>query len=165
MGLFQQQLNQPTLSANTLLQALETDTPLSKALFDNRLLSGILLGYGTHNAALYARLAHLETEQAPYCGAFSSSHEEIQEIKKTLCAFDLESDLTPTTDKQPFLNFKSKAKVMLPAFWHDPKDPETAALKTTYQKTTPTLEALLQKPDFLKQVLSTLSNTPFQAIG
>jgi hypothetical protein len=138
LALFQQRLGE-NVSAECLLVQIEEKNVLFDVLKEDELLWGVLLGYGLHNAQLYAkRESIIEGKMERPTAGFATIKEELESIHNTLRAFSHEYfvDLIP-----------------LPKFLCDPHHEETCRLKKKYAELQMRICDIYQSADFLSQVL------------
>jgi len=126
-AIFDRELGKKVQGEELLVEFAEGKTPLWK----NELLLGILLGYGEHNARLFAKRAKIEGLSLLFGDIFPNEYRMI--------------------DKH--LNFFEEGKVTFVADLHHP---ETAVLKKKYQKSTQKIAENYALRDFLGVTLQKL---------
>ncbi|MGE0198885.1 MAG: hypothetical protein AB7S94_09040 [Simkaniaceae bacterium] len=136
LPLFQYVLGPNTTPENLFDEYMQTKVSIGKLLKEDRVLIGMILGFGTQNALMGSRLENLEEQQASEQSlGFSSLEEEHLKLKK-------EAKLSTTF---------SQAKIPLfLAFDNN----ETESLVTNYAKTSQKIEKLLTSENFLTEVLT-----------
>jgi hypothetical protein len=142
--IFTQRLAQPVTGKALLAEIEANKNVLYEVLHEDELLWGILLGYGLHNAELYARREEINDNKAftPSIG-FSSIEEEIDTIDCTLTGFTHEHhvDLIP-----------------LPLFFCDKNDAETLLLREKYRQIREKIRAIYSSNDFSNLILMRLNS-------
>ena len=145
----------PTLSAESLLNALLTAQDQFYTILKNdRVLLGILLGYGEQNALLVSRkeliseqidqFPLLSKKQTPPSIGFVSLTEEYETLKKTTAL---------SRHLKPFDLCK------IPYFGCDPSSTESQELLTVYEKNRSEIIQAVKADDFLEKVLCKLFTT------
>ncbi len=144
LSLFKEKLGQ-VVCAESLLKAIESGkNVLLDVLNEDELLWGILLGYGDHNAEIYARREALKNGKAiAPSPIYSSLEEELNAIDDLLMGFTHEY----------FIDL-----ISLPMFMCDPNHIETRMLKKKYQQVQEHLRAVYNSPDFFDLVLRQLKS-------
>jgi hypothetical protein len=136
--IFTQRLAMP-ITGKALLTEIESNkNALYEVLHEDELLWGILLGYGLHNAELYARREEINDHKAvmPSIG-FTSLEEELNSIDNILTGFTHEYhiDLIPQ-----------------PLFFCNKSDAETLQLKEKYRQIQEKICETYSSKDFLALV-------------
>ncbi len=144
LSLFHERLGQ-TVCADSLLRDIESGkNVLFDVLNEDELLWGILLGYGLHNAEIYARREAInEGQTTALTPGYSSLEKELDAIDGLLEGFTHEYfiDLIP-----------------LPMFMCDAHHIETKILKNKYRKEQEYIRMVYNSPDFLDLVLHQLKS-------
>lgn len=148
------------ITGEILLKQIEQQGKFSACIQDNKFLLGILLGYGKHNAELFARRERLflfvldqdipnqqRLPQLPFkeplpSKGFSSIKEEYQFLK---------------THLQFFGDYDYSPLILQPVhFVADPDHEETKKLKQKYQALRHRISAIYAQGDFLEMTLNQL---------
>jgi hypothetical protein len=141
------------IQAENLLRAIESkQVSFQRAIKNNELLWGILLGYGEHNAKLYAEREEfykLKGLQGKNILPISTSEmdkidEKINSLNKRLQPFGEHYYLPLISDAVYFVA--------------DPEHSETQALEKKYRKLRGRISAIYAKGDFLEITLSKLTS-------
>ncbi len=144
LSLFKEKLGQ-TVCVDSLLRAIESGkNVLFDVLNEDELLWGILLGYGDHNAEIYARREAIKDGKAtaPVLG-YSSLEKELDAIDDLLVGFTHEY----------FIDL-----ISLPMFMCDANHIETQMLKNKYRQVQEHIHVVYDSPDFLDLVLRQLKS-------
>jgi hypothetical protein len=143
LPLFKERLGENASADNLLLDIELGKNVLFDVLKEDELLWGILLGYGAHNAEIYARREAIKDGGSLFpTHNYSNLGEELDAIDDLLVGFTHEYfiDLIP-----------------LPMFLCDKNHVETQLLKSKYQKVQEHIHEVYNSPDFLNLVLQQLS--------
>ncbi len=142
LSLFEKKLDE-RISAENMLKDIEAGKNiLFDVLKEDELLWGILLGYGPHNAEIYARReAIIEGRVLFATHDYLTLEEELEAIDSTLAGFTHEY----------FID-----QIPLPMFLCDTDHTETKLLKTEYQQVQKKIVEIYNSPNFLDQVLERL---------
>ncbi len=144
LSLFKEKLGKG-VCADGLLRDIESGKNiLFDVLKEDELLWGILLGYGDHNAEIYARREAIKDGKTiALAPGYSSLEEELNAIDGLLEGFTHEYfiDLIP-----------------LPMFMCDANHIETQMLKNKYQQVQEHIRTVYNSPDFLDLVLHQLKS-------
>jgi hypothetical protein len=140
--------------AEKLLEDIESKRiSFQRAIKNSQLLWGILLGYGEHNAKLYAeRDGYLDLKDLKKRTIVPLSIEELNEVDEKIKSL---SQLLQPFGEDRFLPLISDAVF----FVADPEHPETKALEKKYRKLRGKISAIYSKGDFLEITLSKLTET------
>ncbi len=151
LNLFKDSLGE-TICADNLLEDIESGKNiLFDVLKEDELLWGILLGYGRHNAEIYARRESIKDGKASFpIHGYSNLEEELDAIDDLLVGFTHEYfvDLIP-----------------LPMFMCDENHRETQLLKSRYKKVQKRIHEIYISPDFLDRVLQQLESPVLRDAG
>ena len=141
LDLFHKRLGNKTNGEQLLNEIEEGRLVLSDVLQEDELLWGILLGFGRHNATLYARREEIVNNSLLLSEGFQTMDEELEYVQDHLTGFSHEYliDLVP-----------------LPLFMSDSSHAETKELKRKYQKVQERICDIYRTPDFLDHVLKRL---------
>lgn len=141
-----------------LRRYLVSSNPMQEVFQNHRVLLGIVLGYGRHNAELFSRKIEIEiareslddsdlnTQIVPAEG-FLSLEEEYQFINSQLISY-----------QEPDLWEWSNPILPLPGFIADLKHPETRQLKKQYREQHKEIVEKYKKRDFLQITLAAFMN-------
>ncbi len=150
-----------TLAAETLLrELLHSGDQFYKALKNNKLLLGILLGYGTQNALVGSRQEDLWGELCDQRNIFPYKNYEtfIQSQKTPSLGFSSieEESQSLLNSLQLSTQLRSFGEHPIPHFGCIPDSKETLDLLSQYEKNREVIIEIAKKPDCLKKVLERL---------
>jgi len=142
LPLFEERLGEG-ICADDMLKDIEAGKNiLFDVLKEDELLWGILLGYGAHNAEIYARREAIVEGRVLFAThGYSNLEEELEAIDHILAGFTHEY----------FID-----QIPLPLFLCDTDHTETKSLKTEYQKVQKHITEVYNSSNFLDEVLERL---------
>jgi hypothetical protein len=142
------------IQAENLLKEIESKrVSFQSAINNNELLWGILLGYGKHNATLYAeRDKFLNLKDLKKRTVVPLSVEKLNKVDEKINS--LNQQLQPFGEEHFFPLISDSV-----FFVADPEHPETKALEKKYSELRGRISAIYSKGDFLEITLSKLTST------
>lgn len=154
LDLFQEALRENTTGA-LLLKKLEDNHQFLSFFNDHQMLLGILLGYGKHNARLFAERHRLSP--FVYKKEFPKIPVKIPSSSKGFSS--LEDEFNSYFSVLTFFGDRGYSPLIIHSvhFVADHKHPETIALKEKYRKLRGEISAIYANGDFLEITLSELT--------
>jgi hypothetical protein len=142
-NLFSKRLATPVTGKSLLSEIEGNKNVLFEVLQEDELLWGILLGYGGHNASLYARQEEIRTHRSVMASSgFENTQDEMAFIDDHLTTF--------SDDYNLYL-------IPLPKFGFDDQNGDTSVLINKYRETQKRICEVYCSPNFLTLVLKQLT--------